>query len=62
MAAWRYEKYFTLSQRSLLKCLPTLKEKFRISARICNVVYIDIVEWNDKTFTSMALFDYQPPR
>ena len=47
MAAWRYEisllvwkKYFTCSLRSLVKYISTLKEKFRISARPCNILYI----------------------
>ena len=45
MAAWRNEisllvlkKYFTRSQRSLVKYFSTLEEKFRISARPCNIV------------------------
>ena len=39
MATWRYEishvlkKYFTCSQRSLVKYFSTLEEKFRISAQ-----------------------------
>ena len=47
MAAWRYKisllvlkKYFTRSLRSLVKYFSTLKEKFRISARPCNILYI----------------------
>ena len=47
MAAWRYEisllvlkKYFTRSLRSLVKYFSTLEEKFRISARPCNIVYL----------------------
>ena len=54
MAAWRYEisllvlkKCFTRSLRSLrsslfaaLKYFSTLEEKFRISARPCNILYI----------------------
>ena len=55
MAAWRYEfsllarveKYFTRSLRSLVKYSSTLEEKFRISARPCNIssiYYIDIDE------------------
>ena len=55
MAAWRYEislqvlkKYFTHSLRSLVKYFSTLKEKFRISARPCNILYISI----DIPFTS----------
>ena len=47
MAAWRYEisllvlkKYFTRSLRSLVKYFSTLEEKFRISARPCNILYI----------------------
>ena len=47
MTAWRYEisllmleKYFSRSLRSLVKYFSTLKEKFRISARPCNILYI----------------------
>ena len=47
MVAWRYEisllmlkKYFTRSLRSLVKYFSTLEEKFRISARPCNILYI----------------------
>ena len=47
MAAWRYEisllvlkKYFTRSLRSLVKYFSTLEEKFRISARPCNILYL----------------------
>ena len=46
MAAWRYKisllvlkKYFTRSLRSLVKYFSTLEEKFRISARPCNILY-----------------------
>ena len=49
MAAWRYEisllvlkKYFTRSLRSLVKYFSTREEKFRISARSCNILYISI--------------------
>ena len=45
MAPWRYEisllvlkKYFTRSLRSLEKYFSTLEEKFRISARPCNIL------------------------
>ena len=47
MAAWRYEifllvltKYFTRSLRSLVKYFSTLEEKFRISVRPCNILYV----------------------
>ena len=48
MASWRYEisprveKIFHAhrSLRSLVKYLSTLEEKFRISARPCNILYI----------------------
>ena len=47
MAAWRYEisllvlnKYFTRSLRALVKYSSTLEEKFRISARLRNILYI----------------------
>ena len=45
MATWRYEisllvlkKYFTRLLCSLLKYFSTLEEKFRISARPCNIL------------------------
>ena len=47
MVAWRNEifllplkKYFTCSLRSLVKYFSTLEEKFRISARPCNILYV----------------------
>ena len=47
MAAWRYEisllvlkKYFTRSLRSLVKYFSTLEEKFRITVRPCNILYL----------------------
>ena len=47
MATWRCEisllmlkKYFTRSLRSLLKYFSTLEEKFRMSARPCNILYL----------------------
>ena len=47
MAERRYEisllmlkKYFTLSLRSLVKYVSTLEEKFRISKRPCNILFI----------------------
>ena len=47
MTAWRYEisllvlkKYFTRSLRSLVKYFSTLEEKFRISARPYNILYV----------------------
>ena len=53
MAAWRYEisllvlkKYFTRSLRLLVKCFSTLAEKFRISARPCNILYIFLKKGN----------------
>ena len=36
----RVEKYFTRSLRSLVKYFSTLEEKFRISARPCNILYL----------------------
>ena len=36
----RVEKYFTRSLRSLVKYFSTLEEKFRISARPCNILYM----------------------
>ena len=47
MAPWRYEysllvlkKYFTRSLRSLVKYFSTLQEKFHISARPYNILYL----------------------
>ena len=47
MAAWRYEIsllvlniYFTRSLRSFVNYFSTLEEKFRISARPCNILYV----------------------
>ena len=36
----RVEKYFTRSLRSLVKYFSTLEEKFRISKRSCNILYL----------------------
>ena len=45
MAAWRYEisllvlkKYFTSERSERVKYFSTLEEKFRISARPCNIL------------------------
>ena len=55
MAAWRYEnsllvlkKYFTCSQHSLVKYFSTLEEKFRTSARPCNILYIHHIKLRHK--------------
>ena len=41
MAAWRYEiSLLVLKMRSLVKYFLTLEEKFRISARPCNILYL----------------------
>ena len=47
MVAWRYgiyllvfKKYFTRSLHSQVKYFSTLENKFRISARPCNILYI----------------------
>ena len=47
MAAWRYEisllvlkKYFTHSLRSLMKYFSPLEDKFCISTKPCNILYI----------------------
>ena len=42
MAAWRYEISFRVLKvlRSLVKYFSTLEEKFRISARPCNILYL----------------------
>ena len=58
MAAWRYEisllvmkKYFTSERSERVKYFSTLEEKFRISARPCNILYLcthnRCVRWND---------------
>ena len=46
MAAWRYEisllvlkKYFTSERSERVKYFSTPEEKFRISARPCNILY-----------------------
>ena len=56
MAAWRYEisllvlkKYFTRSLRSLVKYFSTLEEKFRISARPCNILSLYICTYIKQT-------------
>ena len=36
------KKYFTCSLHSLVKYFSTLEEKFRISARPCNILYLII--------------------
>ena len=58
MAAWRYEtsllvlkKYFTRSLRSLVKYFSTLEEKFRISARPCNILYVYYPQTHMQIFT-----------
>ena len=55
MAAWRYEnsllvrkKYFARSQHSLVKYFSTLEEKFRTSARPCNILYIHHIKLRHK--------------
>ena len=45
----RVEKYFTRSLRSLVKYFKTLEEKFRISARPCNILYLFIYYLNSET-------------
>ena len=47
MTAWRYEislrvlkKYFTSERSKRVKYFSTLEEKFRISARPCNILYL----------------------
>ena len=43
----RVEKHFTRSLRSLVKYISTLEEKFRISARPCNILYICRTAYGD---------------
>ena len=47
MVAWTYEtsllvmkKYFTSERSERVKYFSTLEEKFRISARPCNILYL----------------------
>ena len=40
-----WKKYFTCSLCSLVKCFSTLKEKFRISVRPCNILYVGNDNW-----------------
>ena len=47
MATWRYEisllvlkKYFTSEHSKQVKHFPMLEEKFRISTRPCNILYL----------------------
>ena len=63
MAAWRYEisllllkKYFTCSLRSLVKYFSTLTEKFRISARQCNILYVSLIHFCFRFFFTFFLF------
>ena len=58
MAAWRYEisllvlkKYFTSERSERVKYFSTLEEKFRISARPCNILYFrhDVLLQSDLT-------------
>ena len=65
MAAWRYEisllelkKYFTRSLRSFVKYFSTLEEKFRITARPCNILYISSQKC--PLFYLHALFLFNP--
>ena len=46
----RVEKYFTRSLRSLVKYFSTLEEKFRISARPCNILYGLLTKFSSKFF------------
>ena len=69
MAAWRYEisllvlkKYFTRSLRSLVKYFSTLEEKFRISKRPCNILYLFVVgQFSSISFDKLSYsFDNLP--
>ena len=44
----RVEKYFTSELRSLVKYFSTLEEKFRISARPCNILYFTTIKRFDR--------------
>ena len=48
----RVEKYFTRSLRSLVKYFSTLEEKFRISARPCNILYLSNFEASKNYYKS----------
>ena len=51
----RVEKYFIRSLRSLLKYCSTLEEKFRISARSCNILYKIFKAYNHEIDTQASL-------
>ena len=62
MAAWRYEisllvlkKYLTRSLSSLVKYFSTPEEKFRISERPCNILYLLLTLGNDGTTESPVI-------
>ena len=66
MAAWRYEisllvlkKYFTHSLRSLVKYFSTLEEKFHISTRPCNILYIFIGSVYSKMATNFMIYFFR---
>ena len=61
MAGWRYEisllvlkKYFTRWLRSPVKYFSTLEEKFRISKRPCNILYVSRPNPSSLTFARFA--------
>ena len=54
----RVEKYFTRSLRSLVKYFSTLEEKFRISARPCNILYFIRVYTRINTHIHANLYAY----
>ena len=65
MAAWRYEisllvlkKYFTRPLRSLVKYFSTLEEKFRVSARPRNILYIWDIQRRLSAFSKIQLVVY----
>ena len=58
----RVEKYFTRSLCSLVKYFSTLEEKFRISARPCNILYIYVVFVSRGEKWQSAFKKYKRPR
>lgn len=63
-ASWRYEispscvkKYFTRPLRSLVKNFSTREEKFRISNRPCNILYLSVLSYPLLEFLVVKSFE-----
>ena len=57
------KKYFTRLLRSLVKYFSTLEEKFRISARPCNILYIwllHVAATGQKVWPCTEILDHLP--